>query len=53
MNEIAAPVVAGLSKADDTMKDKIREEVYKSLNQKYPDGNILVDSSALIIYGEK
>ncbi|MBK7851635.1 MAG: class I SAM-dependent methyltransferase [Bacteroidetes bacterium] len=53
MTEIAAPVVAGLSKADDAMKEKIRQEVYQALNQKYPDGNILVDSSALVIYGEK
>ena len=53
MTEIAAPVVAGLSKADDAMKEKIRQEVYQALDQQYPDGNILVDSSALVIYGEK
>ncbi|HLG36469.1 MAG TPA: methyltransferase domain-containing protein [Bacteroidia bacterium] len=53
MTEVAAPVVAALSKADDAMKEKIRKEVYQALNQKYPDGNILMDSSALVIYGEK
>jgi ubiquinone/menaquinone biosynthesis C-methylase UbiE len=53
LTEIAAPVVAGLNKADEAMKAKIKDEVYQALNQKYPDGNILVDSSALVIYGEK
>ena len=53
ITEIAAPVVAGLSKADDEMKAKIKDQVYQALNQKYPDGNILIDSSALVIYGEK
>lgn len=53
ITEVAAPVVAGLSKADDAMKEKIKGEVYQALNQKYPDGNILIDSSALVIYGEK
>lgn len=53
MTEVAAPVVAALSKADDAVKAKIKGEVYQALNHKYPDGNILIDSSALIIYGEK
>lgn len=53
LTEVAAPVVAGLSKADDVMKAKIKGEVYQALNQKYPDGNIAIDSSALVIYGEK
>lgn len=53
MTEIAAPVVAGLSKADDAMKAKIKGEVFKALNEKYSDGNIVVDSNALVIYGEK
>lgn len=53
ITEIAAPVVAGLSKANDEMKAKIKGEVYLALNQKYPDGNIVIDSSAIVIYGEK
>lgn len=51
--EVGAPIVAALSKADDEMKEKIKKEVYEKLNQKYPDGNIIIDSSALVIYGEK
>lgn len=53
LTEIAAPVVAGLSKADDAIRAKIKEEVFEALNQKYTDGNIAIDSSALVIYGEK
>lgn len=53
MTEVAAPFVAALSKADDAMKEKIKQEVYQLLNQKYPDGNIMIDASALVIYGEK
>jgi ubiquinone/menaquinone biosynthesis C-methylase UbiE len=53
MNDVAAPVVAALSKADDSMRQKIKEEVYSLVNQKYADNNVIIDSSALVIYGEK
>lgn len=53
MTEVAAPVVAALSKADSAMKEKIKREVFQLVNQKYPDGNVVIDASALVIYGEK
>ena len=53
MTELAAPFVAALSKADDTMRAKIKEEVFALVNEKYPDGNIIIDASSMIIYGEK
>jgi len=53
MTEIGAPIVAALSKADEAMKEKIKKEVYQAVNQKYPDGKVIIDSSALVIYGEK
>lgn len=53
MTEVAAPVVAALSKADDAMTLKIKKEVFALVNQKYPDGKAAIDSSALVIYGEK
>lgn len=53
MTEVAAPFVAALSQADDAMKEKIKREVYQAVNQKFPDENIIIDSSALVIYGEK
>lgn len=48
MNEIAAPVVAALGKADDTTKEKIRKEVYEQVNEKYP-GEVSIDCSATVI----
>jgi len=51
--EVGAPIVAALSKANDEMREKIKRETYETVNQKYPDGNIIIDSSALVIYGEK
>jgi len=53
MTEVAAPVVAALGKADEATRQKIKDEVYQSVTQKYPDGNIRIDSSSLVIYGEK
>ncbi len=53
MTEIASPVVAALSKADSAMKDKIKREVFELVNKKYADGNVIMDGSALLIYGEK
>jgi ubiquinone/menaquinone biosynthesis C-methylase UbiE len=53
MTEVVAPVVAALSNADDVLKARIRSEVFKVVGQKYPGGNIAIDSSALVIYGEK
>jgi len=53
MTEVGAPIVAALSKADDAMKKKIKTEVFALIDQKYPDGNVVIDSSAIVIYGEK
>ncbi len=53
LTEVAAPFVAALSKADDAMREKIKREVYQAVNQKYPDNNVIIDGSALVIYGEK
>jgi ubiquinone/menaquinone biosynthesis C-methylase UbiE len=53
MTEIAAPVVAALDKADDPTKLKIKNEVLNKINEKYPSGNVAIDSNAIVIYGEK
>ena len=53
MTEIAAPFVAALSKADDSMRAKIKKEVSELINEKFPDGNVSIPSSAFVIYGEK
>ena len=51
--EVGAPIVAALSKASDAVKEKIKKDTYTVIEQKYPDRNIIIDSSALVIYGEK
>jgi ubiquinone/menaquinone biosynthesis C-methylase UbiE len=53
MTEVAAPFVAALSKADEETKKKIKKEVYDLLEQKYPNGNVIIDSNAQVIYGER
>jgi len=53
MTEVGAPIVAALSKADDSLKDKIKAEVFETVNQRYPEGNVAFDTGSLIFYGEK
>lgn len=53
MTDVVAPVVAALSNADDAMKAKIKREVFETINQKYPDSKVSIDSNALVIYAEK
>lgn len=51
--EVAAPIASALGKATYAVKEKIKKEVYQAVNQKYPNGNIVLDSSSLVIFGEK
>lgn len=53
MTELAAPVVAALSSADDMTRQKIKREVFELVNKKYSDGNIVIDSSAYVVCGTK
>ena len=53
MTEIGAPIVAALSKADDNLRQKIKNEVFELVSQKYPQGDIAIDASALVIGAEK
>jgi hypothetical protein len=53
MTEVGAPIVSALNNTDDAMKEKIKREVYQAINEKYPDGKVVMDASALVIYGEK
>lgn len=53
MTEVSAPFVAALSNADEAMKAKIKKEVFELVNQKFPDGKVEIESSALIISGQK
>ncbi len=53
MTEVAAPVVAALSKADDAMTETIKKEVYEAVDKKFDGSEVNIESSALVIFGEK
>lgn len=53
VSEVVGPVVAALSQADPEMKDKIKTDLYDVVGQKYPDGDVLIDTGAWIISGMK
>jgi ubiquinone/menaquinone biosynthesis C-methylase UbiE len=53
MNEVAAPVVAALSKADAAAREKIKQQVFELVEQKYPDKKAALDYGALVVSGEK
>jgi len=53
MNEMAAPIVAALSKASPEIQATIKAEVFQIIQDRYPEGQVDFDSSALIVYGEK
>ncbi len=53
ITEVTPPLVEALGNADDATKQKVKNEVYQTVEQRYPDGNISMDAHALVIYGEK
>ena len=53
MTEVGAPIVAALSKADDTLRQKIKQEVFELVGKKYPQGEVAIDASAIVISAEK
>jgi ubiquinone/menaquinone biosynthesis C-methylase UbiE len=53
MTELAAPVVAALSNADDVLREKIKAEVYQAVNRQYPERHVFINGGSLVIYGEK
>jgi ubiquinone/menaquinone biosynthesis C-methylase UbiE len=53
LTDIAAPVVAGLAKADEPTRARIREEVLRQAAQHSAGGKTRVDGAALVVVGEK
>jgi ubiquinone/menaquinone biosynthesis C-methylase UbiE len=53
MTEIGAPIVAALSKADDAMREKIKEQVFELVAQKYPGEKVAIDAGAVVFSGIK
>ncbi len=53
MNEVAAPVVGAMSKADDATKQKIKNELEQMVMPHWTDKGLLLDFSALVISADK
>jgi len=54
MNDVAAPVVSALSKADEKMKNKIKQEAMEGFNKKQSgSGPVKLDYSVLIFAAKK
>ena len=53
MNEVVAPVVSAMNKADDITKEKIKREVYEVIDKECPGGKVSLNYAALIVCGEK
>jgi ubiquinone/menaquinone biosynthesis C-methylase UbiE len=53
MTDIAAPIVAALSKADQPTRDKVTLEVIALVKSKYPGENIGIDGNAVVWCAEK
>lgn len=53
ITELAAPVVAALSKTDEHTRMKIKEEVTQILHSKFPDGNVALEAASFIVHGVK
>ena len=53
MNEVAAPVVGALSKADDNMKQKIKNEVRELSEQYKTDKGLELDYGSWVVSGSK
>lgn len=48
-NEVVAPVVAAMGKADGGTRAKIKQEVFEALRDRYPDGNVYMEYSARVV----
>jgi len=53
LTDVAAPMVSALNSADPALRLIIKSEVYKALEEKFPEGDVRIDASALVISAEK
>lgn len=53
MNEIAAPVVAGLARADETTRERIRSEVLEEARRSMRHGRVEMLSTARVVVGTR
>lgn len=53
MNEVAAPVVAGMAKADPAARVAIKDEVVRLASAHVAGGHLRLDATAIVITGER
>jgi len=52
-SECIGPVVNALSQADEALRQKIKNEVYKTITEKFTEGQVAIGLSAKVVYGVK
>ena len=52
ITEVGAPIVAAMSGADTQMRKMIKHEVFRKIHEKFPEGNINLQGTAILISGE-
>ncbi len=52
MTEVAAPIVGAMSNADTETRQKIKDEVFRKIAEKFPDGDINMQATAILISAE-
>lgn len=50
--EVAAPVVSAMSNVNESTKQKIKDEVCRKIDEKFPEGNISMQATAILISAE-
>ena len=53
MNEVAAPVVGALSKADEATKNKVKQDLERMVEPFITDKGLALDFTALVVSGDK
>lgn len=53
VSEVVGPVVSAIGQADQSMKEKLKSDMYQMINQKFEDGKVMIDASAYVISGTK
>ncbi len=51
--EVSAPFSAALHNADQTLRERIYNDVMKRVNERYPSGNVQMEASSKVISGKK
>ena len=52
ITEVGAPIVAAMSNADAPKREQIKNEVFKKIHEKFPNGDISLQGFAILISGE-